>query len=399
MMASIAASEHSEVELIEQNEKLGKKLYLTGKGRCNITNAEPIENFFSKIPTNPKFLYHAFSEFDNNDLISFMNSHKLKTKIERGGRVFPLSDKSSDVIKALELALKECGVKINLNEKVLSIKNNGRFSIKTSLRNLCADRVVLASGGVSYPSTGSSGDGYKFLRELGVEIVKPRVGLAPILLKDSWVGELSGITLKNVKLTVREVQKTKPIFSEMGELLFTHTGISGPLVLKASSLIRGECLLTLDLKPAIETDELENRLIEDLSLNKNQNIENALERLTVRRLLPVIIELSGISKTKKANQVSKEERKALVSYIKKMPLNFKELAGFNEAIITSGGVSVKEINPKTMELKKIPGLYVAGEIIDVDAFTGGYNLQIAFSTGYTAGAGIGGENENNKRCD
>ncbi|NLM06852.1 MAG: NAD(P)/FAD-dependent oxidoreductase [Tissierellia bacterium] len=386
ILAGGFAGNRHEVHLFEKNEKLGKKLYITGKGRCNLTNKADISEFFDMVVSNKKFLYSAFYSFTNEDLISLIEKYGVQTMVERGNRVYPASEKSSDILKALVRFLEESKVNIHLNTEVISIEKNGEyFFVKTKADNLKFNKVIIATGGVSYPVTGSTGDGLKFSKNFGINTTKLRPGLTPIICKDKFISSLEGVSLKNVQLTL--IQNGKKLIEEMGEALFTDNGISGPIALTLSSYIDKdkENELYLDFKPAMTYEEMDARLIRDLEENSNKDIGNALINLTTRRLVPVLIERAGISLDKKSHQVTKEERRNLVQMIKKFPLNFKELDGFNGAIITRGGVDVKEIDSSTMESKKIKGLYYAGEVLDLDALTGGFNLQIAFSTGYLAG--------------
>lgn len=376
--------------LIEKNEKLGKKLYITGKGRCNLTNDCDTRDFFTNVVSNPRFLTSAIFSFTPRDLMAILESHGLRLKVERGNRVFPASDKSSDVIKTLTEMLKSVNVKINLNETVLSVKqkDGAICSVKTDLAEYSCDKVIVATGGVSYPLTGSTGDGYKFAKTLGHSIVTPVQALVPFLIKGDYCAELSGLTLKNVSLNVEK--NGKLIVSEFGELLFTHHGVSGPVVLTASSKINrlDKSLLStyIDLKPAIDKDTLDKRIVRDFEELKNRELKNSLNKLLPSSLVPIVILRSGIKEYKKNNEITREERKRLVEVIKRFTLDYDGLCPFSQAVVTAGGVSASEINPKTMESKLIKGLYFAGEVIDVDAKTGGFNLQIAFATGVKAGS-------------
>nr|WP_278278049.1 NAD(P)/FAD-dependent oxidoreductase [Acetivibrio ethanolgignens] len=396
MLAGIvAARAGSEVTLLEKNEKLGKKLYITGKGRCNVTNACDMEELFQSIRSNEKFLYSAFYSFTNEQTMEFFEELGVKLKVERGNRVFPVSDKSSDVISALQRELKRLGVScyFNCEAKKLLIENamvqgvlvqeNGRE------QELSADRVIVATGGLSYPSTGSTGDGFRLAEEVGHTVSECSPALVPIEICENFYKDLQGLSLKNVALKIRCGKKT--VYEEQGEMLFTHFGVSGPLVLTGSSYLapyllkKQKAVLHLDLKPALSEEQLDERLLRDFSKFANKQYRNSLDELLPRKLIPVIITLSGIAPEKKVNLITKEERKRLVSLIKDMEMEVKGFREYKEAIITRGGIRVKEITPSTMESKLIQGLYFAGEVLDLDAVTGGFNLQIAWSTGYAAG--------------
>ena len=390
--AGYAGARGKNVILIEQNNKLGKKLYITGKGRCNITNASPIDTFFENIVTNKSFLYSSLYSFTNEDIIKLLKNYGLETKIERGNRVFPASDKSSDVIKALEKFLFDNNVNLILNKKVVNIKHeNNKFIIYFSKDDyLEFDKIIIATGGMSYPATGSTGDGYKFAQNFGHHIQKLKPSLVPIETKEEWVKDLQGLSLKNVKL-VTYVDK-KNIHEEFGEMIFTHYGISGPIVLSTSNYINKydekNIKFHLDLKPALSEEKLDKRILRDFELYKNKQIKNGLNELLPQRIIPIIIKKSNIDEKKFIHQITKSERNRIVDNIKTLKLTFKEFRPIKEAIVTSGGILVNEIEPSTMESKLVPGLFFAGEIIDVDALTGGYNLQIAYSTGYLAGNSV-----------
>lgn len=404
MMAAVAAADSgSKVCLIEKNEKLGKKVFITGKGRCNVTNAADVETLLSNVCTNRKFLYSAFYGFDNTAVMEFLERAGCPLKIERGDRVFPVSDHSSDVIAAFRRELDKRKVEIRLNTEVASLevcenqksdsgeeeKSKKSFYRITGVRlksgkMVEADKVILCTGGVSYPSTGSTGDGYRMAEETGHQITKLFPGLVPLETKETWCRELMGLTLKNVSL--RLVRGNKELYQGFGEMLFTHFGVSGPLVLSAGSLYTpGEARLFIDLKPAMTEEQLDNRLLRDFEENRNKQFKNALGALFPTRMIPVMVSLSGIHPDKMVNEVSKQERQNLIRLIKNLPLTVTGARGFQEAIITRGGISVKDVNPSTMESKKVEGLFFAGEVLDLDAFTGGYNLQIAWSTGHLAG--------------
>lgn len=390
MAAGIAASRGLDVILIEKNERIGKKLFITGKGRCNITNAAPIEDFFDSIITNKNFLYSSLYSFTNEDIINLLGDYGLRTKIERGNRVFPESDKSSDVIKAFTKFLNDKNVEILLNSKVEKIiyKNNS-FSVYIGDKEYIFDKLVIATGGKSYPATGSTGDGYVFAKRIGHTITEIKPSLVPIEINAPWIKDLQGLSLRNVNLKVYNGKKL--LHEEFGEMVFTHYGISGPIVLSISNYIHnknGDIRLSLDLKPALDNEKLDNRIIRDFENYSNKQLKNALNDLIPQRLIPWIIEYSDIDPEKVVNQITKEERTRLYTTIKNFDMEFKAFKPIEEAIITSGGVSVKEIDPSTMESKLVPNLFFAGEIIDVDALTGGFNLQIAFSTGYLAGMNL-----------
>ncbi|MGI6114001.1 MAG: NAD(P)/FAD-dependent oxidoreductase [Mahellales bacterium] len=389
MAAVSAANQGKRVFLFERNEKLGKKIYLTGKGRCNITNNIDMEHFFDFIPRNPKFMYSALNALSNAQLINFFEKNGLKLKVERGNRVFPASNKSSDVIKFFNNYLLDKNVKIHLNTRIkdLIVENNMVKGIKTDKDIILGDAVIIATGGLSYPSTGSTGDGYTMAKKYGHSIVKTEPALVPIETKESFVGQLKGLTLKNIELSAH--RDSKVIYRQLGELLFTHFGISGPLVLTLSSIATTHqlknALLLLDLKPGLTHEQLDKRLQRDLAKNINKQIGNALFDLLPKRIIPIILQRAGIMENIKVNQISRSQRKNIVENIKGLSLTFLRKRPIEEAVITRGGISIKDIKSSTMESKIITNLYFAGEIIDVDGLTGGFNLQIAFSTGYLAG--------------
>jgi hypothetical protein len=395
MMAAYAAAfaGHS-VTILEQNEKLGKKLFITGKGRCNITNAGDMDTLFSNVMSNRKFLYSAFYAFDNGQVISLLEENGLSTKIERGNRVFPVSDHSSDVIAALNRALKKEKVNVKLHTKVSDIITESSAVTGVRLsdgRIINSDAVIVATGGFSYQSTGSTGDGYRMAEESGHRLVERTPSLVPFETKEEWVKELQGLSLRNVSVSIYNGKKK--LYDDFGEMLFTHFGVSGPLILTASGMIKPslfsqELNLYIDLKPALDAEQLDRRILRDFDEAKNKQFKNSLSGLLPAKLIPVIIGLSGIDPEKKVNEISKKERTELVSLLKKLPLTVTGLRGWNEAIITKGGVSVKDVNPSTMESKLVGGLYFCGEVLDLDALTGGFNLQIAWSTGYLAGISI-----------
>lgn len=396
MMAAIAAAgEGHQVELLERNEKLGKKIYITGKGRCNVTNACDLEEFFTNIVSNEKFLYSSIYQFDNQTVMNFFEKNGCSLKVERGNRVFPVSDHASDVTRALADRMKSLGVKITFHCKVedLILKEDGSVGgvITAKKERKIADRVIMATGGLSYEPTGSDGSGIKILEKHGHKIVEPRPALVPFELKENYGARLQGLALKNVNFTIKNGKKK--VYDGFGEMLFTHFGISGPLVISASSyyvkqMYGKEVKCTIDLKPALTEEQLDKRILREFEENKNKQFKNSLDKLFPAKLVPMMIELSGIDSEKKVNEITKEERKNLVNQIKNWEMTITGTRGFREAIITQGGVAVKQVNPSTMESKLIPGLFMAGEMLDIDALTGGFNLQLAWSTGYLAGSSI-----------
>ncbi|MEF2587977.1 MAG: NAD(P)/FAD-dependent oxidoreductase [Butyrivibrio sp.] len=391
MMAAYAAAMcGNEVSLYEKNEKLGKKVYITGKGRCNVTNACETQDLLGNIVTNPKFMYSPIYTFDNNMVQSFMEEWGCPLKVERGNRVFPQSDKSYDVINALIRAMRENKVDINLDSHVSDIlTENGHVTgVRVNGCDVECDNVILATGGYSYPSTGSTGEGHTMASKLGHHITKCMPALVPFTAAEEWVKELQGLSLRNCGVTIYDGDHK--IYEDFGELLFTHFGVSGPTVLSASSyavdIIRKRPLrLVIDLKPALDEKQLDARILRDFEANINRKFMNSLDKLFPKSLIPVIIERSGIDAQCRVNEITRDKRQGLVKLIKNFDLTLTGLRGFNEAIITHGGVDVKEIDSSTMESKLIKGLYFAGEMIDVDAVTGGFNLQVAWSTGYLAG--------------
>jgi predicted Rossmann fold flavoprotein len=391
MAAGAAAGRGHDVTLIEKNKQLGKKLFITGKGRCNITNASPISEFFDNIISNREFLYSSLYTFDNEAIIRLLESYGLNTKVERGNRVFPESDKSSDVIKAFQKYLDHMGAEVLLNSRVSHVymEDNTFMVVLTTGEKMQFDRLVIATGGASYPATGSEGDGYKMARAFGHTVTELKPSLVPIELEEPWLKDLMGLSLKNV--TLRAYSDKKLIHEEFGEMIFTHFGISGPIVLTMSNHInrlKNKPVLTLDLKPALDDETLDNRLLRDFQEYKNKQLKNALNDLLPQKLIPLIIQVSGIYPEKTVHQITREERSKLLEAIKAFPLQFKGFRPLDEAIVTSGGIKVQEVNPSTMESRIVPGLFFAGEIIDIDALTGGYNLQIAYSTGYLAGINV-----------
>lgn len=395
MFAAIAAAGNGhEVHVYEKNEKLGKKLFITGKGRCNITNACDMETLFDAVVTNSKFLYSSFYGYTNQNVIDFFEQIGVKTKIERGERVFPQSDHSSDVIRALEAEMRRRGVQIHLYTEVRRVvSEEGRFSFieLADGSRIKGDACIVATGGLSYQTTGSTGDGHRFAKENGHSVTPCMPALVPMTVKEDWVPRLQGLSLRNVSAVIYDGKKR--LYEEFGEMLFTHYGVSGPLMLSASSIVgkklrEKELKLVIDLKPALSMEQLEKRVLRDFEENQNRQFKNAVGKLFPAKLIPVMIELSGIDEDKKVNIISREERQRFVSLIKNLPVTLTALRGYNEAIITKGGVKVKEIDPGTMESKLVKGLYFAGEVLDLDAVTGGFNLQIAWSTGYAAGMSV-----------
>ena len=395
MMAAITASNKYKVLLIEKNEKLGKKLFITGKGRCNVTNKKDIGDFFDYIPGNPEFLYSSLYTYTNENTIEFFNSRNTPLKVERGDRVFPSSDKSSDIIKALEKELNNKGVEIMLNTPVndIKIKNDRIHSIiLQDGSEIKGDYFIVATGGKSYPQTGSTGDGYKFASKAGHKITNIKPSLVPIEIKDAWVKDLQGLSLRNVELKIIN-NKSKELYKDFGEMLFTHFGISGPIVLSASRYVmeNEHQYAVINLKPALTFDELDKRIQKDFIKYINKDFRNSLNDLLPKKLIDIIISLSCIPEDKKVNSITKEERRNLCHLIQNLKMEIKGFRDIKEAIITSGGINVGEINPSNMQSKIMPNLYFAGEVIDVDAYTGGFNVQIAFSTGYLAGIMVGDE--------
>lgn len=400
MFAAIAAAKNGhQVTLYEKNEKLGKKIFITGKGRCNITNAADMEEMFDAVVTNSKFLYSSFYGYTNQNVIDFFEDAGVPVKIERGNRVFPISDHSSDVIRALEREMKKVGVKVCLNTEVKSVEaEKGKFN-KVVLKDTTtktADACIVATGGLSYRSTGSTGDGFRFAENVGHKVTQCFPSLVPMETKEPWICELQGLSLRNVEAKILDGKKE--LYKDFGEMLFTHFGVSGPLIISASSYVgkkfmdkngqKKELTLETDLKPALTEEQLDQRVLRDFEENHNRQFKNAITKLFPTKLIPVMLELGGIDPEKKVNSIEKEERKQFVHLIKHFRMTLTGLRGYLEAIITKGGVNVKEIDPGTMESKLVKGLYFAGEVLDLDALTGGFNLQIAWSTGYAAGNAI-----------
>ena len=400
MMAAIAsAKKGNDVILIEKMKSLGRKLCITGKGRCNITSSLEMEEFIKNIPGNGMFLYSSFNNFTNKDIIDFLKEEGLQVKEERGNRIFPVTDKASDVLNCFIKELNKLNVKVMLNTKVteIIIENNIIVGIRTENELIKADKVILATGGKSYPLTGSTGDGYNFVKKLGHTITGIKPSLVPLESYDKQeIEALQGLSLKNVEINLIDETKRKVIYNNFGEMLFTHFGVSGPIILSGSAhLVRyknieellknKQIVLTIDFKPALSEEKLDSRILRDFEELKNKQFKNSLDKLLPKKLIPVVIEKIGINPNKKVNEITKEERRKIVKELKNFRITIKGFRPIEEAIITSGGINIKEINPKTMESKLIKNLFFAGEIIDVDAYTGGFNLQIAYSTGYTAG--------------
>lgn len=394
--AGTAASNGLSVLLLDKNAKVGRKVLITGKGRCNVTNNCDVRDFMRYIRTNPRFMYSALSAFSPADTMDFFESLGVELKTERGNRVFPVSDKAADITDALFKFIRKNKVDYRQETVTEILEKDGRiYGVKTQNGSYSSKNVILATGGRSYPLTGSDGSGYKLAEKLGHSIVTPQPSLVPIVTHEKWCEELQGLSLKNVTLKLLKNGSAKPLFNELGEMLFTHFGVSGPLVLSASSCIDiaeiSQYSLYIDMKPALDEKQLDNRIIRDFEKYSNRDLSNALVELLPQRMISVIIGLSGIDPVTKANQITKLQRTALVTNLKNLKLTPKAFRPIDEAIITSGGIKVSEIDPKTMQSKLVSGLYFAGEVIDVDAFTGGFNLQIAFSTGYLSGSSVAQE--------
>lgn len=400
MMSAIASAEQgNQVILIEKMSSLGRKLLITGKGRCNITSSLDMDDFIKNTPGNGRFLYSCYQEFTNQDILEFLKKQGVEVKEERGNRIFPVTDKSLDVLRAFTKRLKELNVKLEYNTKVekVLIEENKVIGVKANNKTIHADKVILATGGKSYPLTGSTGDGYKLASDVGHTITSIKPSLVPLETYNKKIcQDMQGLSLRNVKIQLKDVEKDKIIYEEQGEMIFTHFGVSGPTILSSSAhLVRyknieekfanKKIVLTIDFKPALSEEKLDARVVRDFDKQKNKQYKNSLDELLPQKLIPIIVERSNINANKKVNEITKEERKALIKLLKHFELEIKQFRPIDEAIITSGGVSIKEINPKTMESKLINGLYFAGEIVDVDSYTGGFNLQIAYSTGYVAG--------------
>ncbi|MDO5294701.1 MAG: NAD(P)/FAD-dependent oxidoreductase [bacterium] len=393
MSAIVAARNGHTVTLLEKNEKCGKKIYITGKGRCNVTNASDLDIIFDNMMSNKKFLYSSFYTFTNEKLMDFFKEIGLPLKVERGNRVFPVSDKSSDVINSLVREMNRLGVNIMYHANVdeVMMKDGQVTGVKVNKKVIKGDSVIVCTGGLSYAVTGSTGDGYRFAKNAGHTIKECKPSLVPLMTKEAFVKDLQGLSLRNVELTLKAGKKV--LYQNFGEMLFTHFGITGPLVLSASSYAAaytkgGELEVSIDLKPALNFEQLDQRLLRDFEKNINRKFANSLDELLPKKLIPIIIDRSGINPEKKVNEVTKEERTNLVQLMKSFTLTIASLGGYNTAVITKGGVTVKEIDPSTMESKLVRNLYFAGEVLDLDALTGGFNLQIAWSTGYLAGMSV-----------
>lgn len=417
MMSAITAAERgNNVILFEKMKTLGRKLLITGKGRCNITSSIDIKDFIQNVPGNGKFLYSSFQNYTNRDIIDFLNKQGVKVKEERGNRMFPVSDKSKSVLDAFINKLNELKVDIRVNSRVTKIEVQDGKVVGIRYNNILekADKIIIATGGLSYPATGSTGDGYKIVQELGHNITKIKPSLVPIIVADKNIEtqesikkskyrdsinlckELQGLTLKNVSIKIINNDNKKIIYEDFGEMIFTHFGVSGPIILSGSAHLlryknveelfnKGSIKLIIDLKPALTYEKLDSRVLRDFNAEKNKLFRNALDNLLPKKLIEPVIELSGINENKRVNEITKEERKEIIKILKEFTITLKAFRSIDDAIITAGGVDIKQINPKTMESKLVKGLFFAGEIIDVDAYTGGFNLQIAYSTGYTAG--------------
>lgn len=401
MIAAVTASENgNEVTILEKMENIGKKLLITGKGRCNITNSADMEEFMKNIPENSKFLYSSFNKYTNQDIVNFLKKQGVETKVERGGRIFPVSDKAQDVLEAFKRRLKELKVQIRTNfevSKILTEDGNVTGIEGKNGEKILADKVILATGGKSYPVTGSTGDGYRMAKMLGHTVTELKPSLVPLTTSGNsrvLCQQMQGLSLKNVAIKIKN--ENKIIYEDFGEMLFTHYGVSGPVILSASAILiryknidellkENKIKLYIDLKPALDEEKLDNRILRDFEELKNKQFKNSLDKLLPRKMIEPIITLIGISPEKRINEITKEERRKIVKVLKNFELTISGFRSIEEAIVTKGGISTKEINPKTMESKIINGLYFAGEIIDLDAFTGGFNLQIAWSTGYSAG--------------
>ena len=405
ILAAISAAKenNNQIILLEKNNSLGRKLLITGKGRCNITSSIEIDEFIKNIPGNGRFLYSAFQNYTNQDIIELIEKNGIKVKEERGNRIFPVTDRSEDVLNCLIKEMKKYkNIEIRTGKKVENVLTENGEVIGVKLEageKIFGNKIVLATGGKSYPVTGSDGDGYKMAKALGHTIEKIRGSLVPLTGDQRLCQSMQGLSLRNVKIQIKDIEKNKKIYDDFGELLFTHFGVSGPTILSSSAhLLRykdidnlfkeNKIKLYIDLKPALSNEELDLRIRRDFEEIKNKEFKNSLERLLPKKMIPAILDLSGIDVNKKVNSITKEERQKLVELLKNFEINIDGFRPVEEAIVTAGGVSIKEINPKTMESKIIKGLYFAGEIIDVDAYTGGFNLQIAYSTGYTAGLNL-----------
>lgn len=395
--AIFAARNGNEVHLYEKNEKLGKKIYITGKGRCNVTNASDMDTLFASVMSNPKFLYSSFYSFTNEQVMDLFEELGVSLKVERGNRVFPVSDHSSDIIFALQREMQRQGVDICLHTEVKELIVEDNVCKGLLLKNgkkVYGDACIVATGGISYQSTGSTGDGYRFAKNVGHKVTELLPALVPMEVKEWYAKELQGLSLRNVTATIYDGKKR--VYEDFGEMLFTHFGVSGPLIISASSKVgkklqKNPLTLSIDLKPALTKEQLDQRVLRDFEENRNKLFKNAIDKLFPAKLKPIMIELSGIPEDKKVNEISREERQRFVELIKDFRMTLTGLRGYNEAIITKGGISTKEVDPGTMESKLVKSLYFAGEVLDLDALTGGFNLQIAWSTGYLAGINAGME--------
>lgn len=403
MMAAITAAENgNKVTIIEKMPSFGKKLLITGKGRCNITSSLYMSEFIKNTPGNGKFLYSAFQNYTNKDIIEFLKKQGLEVKEERGNRIFPITDKSVDVLNCFKKRIDELKIQYKLNTRVekILIKNNEVLAVRTDKEIIQTDKIILATGGKSYPLTGSTGDGYKIAKDIGHTIVPIKPSLVPLeVYEKEACKKLQGLSLRNVGIKIIDSDRKKLVYKDLGEMVFTHFGISGPIILSGSAhlakykdidyLLRNKYIkMSIDLKPALAEEQLDDRILRDFKEFKNKQFKHSLGKLLPQKMIPLIIELSKIDENKRVNEITKEERKNLVQLLKNFTITIKDFRPVEEAIITCGGINTKEINPKTMESKIIKGLYFAGEVIDVDAYTGGFNLQIAYSTGYTAGINV-----------
>ena len=407
MLSAVSAGENkNDVTILEKMNMLGRKLLITGKGRCNITSSIPIDEFIKNVPGNGKFLYSCLNNFTNEDILNILKEEGLQTKVERGNRVFPITDKSQDVLQALLNRLKKLRVKIEIGANVKDIlveqgiTKGVKYIQDGKEKTIKADKVILATGGKSYSATGSTGDGYELAKKVGHTITEIRPSLVPISTKGKDLEickKMQGLSLKNVAIKIKDIKNNKIIYEDFGEMIFTHFGVSGPMILSGSAhLLRykkenmkqGNIKLIIDLKPALDIQKLDDRILRDFLAEKNKIFKNSLDNLLPQKMISTVIELSGIEQNKKVNEITREERARLIHLLKNFEITLYDFRSIEEAIVTAGGISIKEINPKTMESKLIKGLYFAGEIIDVDAYTGGFNLQIAYSTGYTAGGTV-----------
>ena len=404
MMAAITAAEYgNNVTIIEKNSDFGKKLLITGKGRCNITSSLYMSEFIKNTPGNGQFLYSAFQNYTNTDIIDFLKNQGLEVKEERGNRIFPVTDKSIDVLNCFKSKINELKIKKLFNTRVqkILVQNGEVLGVRTEKEIIQTDKIILATGGKSYPLTGSTGDGYLIAKNIGHKVTEIRPSLVPLVIYEkNECKEMQGLSLRNVGIKIIDESKNKLIYEDFGEMIFTHFGISGPTILSGSAhLVRYKEIdnlmkeqkikLQIDLKPALTEEQLDERILRDFKEFKNKQFKHALDKLLPQKMIPIVIEKTKINEEKRVNEITKEERRNLVKVLKKFELTIKDFRPVEEAIITSGGINIKEINPKTMESKLVKGLYFAGEIIDVDAYTGGFNLQIAYSTGYTAGMHVG----------